>query len=198
MFHEDICTVNISKLNYWLVICIAKKLNLNKFKDDFLNIWFFLHPQIPDFQILSDHNKPYINGKFIYSAFRWCIHLNFVKLYRFSLSEKLTLNLLTVKQTTFIILTADGANAHNTTKYILFAARFFFGCAVSICTICCQNDESCFDSDSVMPVKRHYFFSYESVLDFCARAPSVFEDEWNIQRVIVFSAPWCSHHVGYE
>ncbi len=28
----------------------------------------FLHPQIPDFQILSDHNKPYINGKMIYSA----------------------------------------------------------------------------------------------------------------------------------
>ncbi len=32
-----------------------------------------------------------------------------------------------------IILTADGTNAHNTTKYILFAARFFFGCVVSIC-----------------------------------------------------------------
>uniref|UniRef100_A0A672PDV4 non-specific serine/threonine protein kinase n=1 Tax=Sinocyclocheilus grahami TaxID=75366 RepID=A0A672PDV4_SINGR len=27
----------------------------------------FLHPQIPDFQILSDPNKPYINGKLIYS-----------------------------------------------------------------------------------------------------------------------------------
>ncbi len=27
-------------------------------------------------------------------------------------------------------------NAHNTTKYILFAARFFFGCAVSICSVC--------------------------------------------------------------
>ncbi len=26
MFHEDIPTVNISKLNYWLVICIAKNL----------------------------------------------------------------------------------------------------------------------------------------------------------------------------
>ncbi len=48
------CTVNISKLNYWLVICIAK----NNFKDDFLNIYMFLH----DFQILS---KPYINGNII-------------------------------------------------------------------------------------------------------------------------------------
>ncbi len=58
-------TVNISKLNYWLVICIAK----NNFKDDFLNIQMFLH-------ILS---KPYINGKIIYSAFRWCIHLSLIK-----------------------------------------------------------------------------------------------------------------------
>ncbi len=31
-------------------------------------------------QILSYHNKPYINGKLIYSAFRWCINLNFEKL----------------------------------------------------------------------------------------------------------------------
>ncbi len=63
MFHEDIPTLNISKLNYWLVICIAK----NNFKDDFLNIQMFLHPQIPDFQILSDHNKPYINGNIIFA-----------------------------------------------------------------------------------------------------------------------------------
>ncbi len=31
-------------------------------------------------QILSYHNKPYINTKLIYSAFRWCINLNFKKL----------------------------------------------------------------------------------------------------------------------
>ncbi len=60
MFHD----VNISKPNFWLVICIAKY----NFKDDFL----FLHPQIPDFQILSNHNKPYINGNIIYSAFIRC------------------------------------------------------------------------------------------------------------------------------
>ncbi len=36
----------------------------------------------------------------------------------------------------FSSLTADGANAHNTTKCILFAARFFFGCVVSICSMC--------------------------------------------------------------
>ncbi len=47
----------------------------------------------------------------------------------------------------FISLPADGenahntntnthtANAHNTNKYILFAARFFFGCVVSICSV---------------------------------------------------------------
>ncbi len=28
------------------------------------------------------------------------------------------------------------ANAHNTTKYMLFVARFFFGCVVSICSMC--------------------------------------------------------------
>ncbi len=55
-------TVNISKLNFWLLICIAK----NNFKGDFLNILIFLHPQIPDLQILSYHNKPYINGKHIW------------------------------------------------------------------------------------------------------------------------------------
>ncbi len=27
------------------------------------------------------------------------------------------------------------ANAHNTSKYILFAARFFFGCVVSVCSV---------------------------------------------------------------
>ncbi len=41
---------------------------------------FSLHPQIPDFQILSNHNKPYINGKIIYSGCRLCINLNFEKL----------------------------------------------------------------------------------------------------------------------
>ncbi len=44
----------------------CKELHLNNFKDDFLNISIFLHPQIPDFQILSYHNKPYINGNIIY------------------------------------------------------------------------------------------------------------------------------------
>ncbi len=32
MFNEDICTVNISKLNFWLVICIAKNLILTTLK----------------------------------------------------------------------------------------------------------------------------------------------------------------------
>ncbi len=36
-------------------------------RNNFLNIYIFLHPQIPDFQILSDHNKPYINGNINYS-----------------------------------------------------------------------------------------------------------------------------------
>ncbi len=32
--------------------------HLDNFKGDFLNISFFLHPQILDLQILSYHNKP--------------------------------------------------------------------------------------------------------------------------------------------
>jgi len=43
---------------------------------------FFLYPQITDFQIVVSlyPNKPYINGKLIYSAFRLCINLNFINL----------------------------------------------------------------------------------------------------------------------
>ncbi len=60
MFHEDISTVNILKRNYWLVICIAKNLIWTALKKIFRIIWIFLHPHIPDLQILSNHNKPYI------------------------------------------------------------------------------------------------------------------------------------------
>ncbi len=73
-------TVNISKIDVWLVICIAKNLIWTTLKMIFSIFRFFCTLQIPDFQILSDHNKPYINGNIIYSAFRWCMNLNFVKL----------------------------------------------------------------------------------------------------------------------
>ncbi len=79
MFHEDICTVNISKLNFWLVICIAKNFIWTTLKAIFSIFWFFCTLRFQIFQILSYHNKPYINGKIIYSAFRWCINLNFTK-----------------------------------------------------------------------------------------------------------------------
>ncbi len=59
-------TVNISKLNFWLVICIAKNFIWWRWFSQYLD---FLHPQIPDFQ---SNIEPYINGKMIYSAFRWC------------------------------------------------------------------------------------------------------------------------------
>ncbi len=58
-------TINIPKLNFWLVICIAKKFIWTTLKAIFLIFWFFLHPQIPDFQILYlgqillYPNKPY-------------------------------------------------------------------------------------------------------------------------------------------
>ncbi len=55
MFHEDICKyVNISKLNFGLVICIAKNFIWTTLKMIFSIFRFFLHPQIPDHsQILS-------------------------------------------------------------------------------------------------------------------------------------------------
>ncbi len=68
-------TVNISKLYFWLVICIAKNFIWTTLKVIF-SILRFLLPQIPDLQILSNHNKPYINVKLIYSALRWCISKN--------------------------------------------------------------------------------------------------------------------------
>ncbi len=41
-------TINISELKFWLVICIAKDFIWTTLKAPF----FFLHPQIPDFQIV--------------------------------------------------------------------------------------------------------------------------------------------------
>ncbi len=62
----------------------CKELHLDNLKCDFLRIFKkMLHPQIPDFQIvvsLPNIVKPYINGKRIYSAFRWCIKINLEKL----------------------------------------------------------------------------------------------------------------------
>ncbi len=52
--------INISKCNYWLVICVAKNLIWTTLKKIFSIFRFFLKP--PDFQILS---KPYINGNII-------------------------------------------------------------------------------------------------------------------------------------
>ncbi len=69
---------NISKPNFWLVIYIDKNFIWTTLKA-IISI-FFLHPQIPDFQIIVSPNKPHINGKLIYSSFRWSINLHFEKL----------------------------------------------------------------------------------------------------------------------
>ncbi len=45
-------TVNISKLNFLLVICIAKDLIWTTLKAIFSIFRFILHPQIPDIQIV--------------------------------------------------------------------------------------------------------------------------------------------------
>ncbi len=43
----------------------------------------------------------------------------------------------------FIILTADGANAHNTTKYKLYLQRvsFFWLCCEHLQRVCCKIEE---------------------------------------------------------
>ncbi len=76
-------TLNISKLNFWLVIYIAKDFIWTTLKVIFSIFIYFLHPQIPDFS-LSQPNmivslKPYINGKIIYLGFRLRIKVNFKK-----------------------------------------------------------------------------------------------------------------------
>ncbi len=85
MFHEDILLMSYCK--YIKTACLISnmhclELHLDNFKDYFLNIYIFLHPQIPDFQIVVSQPNIvlYINGKIIYSAFRWCRNLNFNKL----------------------------------------------------------------------------------------------------------------------
>ncbi len=73
MFHEDIffnSYCKYIKLNFWLVICIAKNFIWTTLKAIFsIFRYFFCTPLFQICkkmylrQILSDHNKPYINGK---------------------------------------------------------------------------------------------------------------------------------------
>ncbi len=56
----------------------------------------------------------------------------------------------------FISLTADGANAHNTNKYILFAARFFFWlCCEHLQRVRCQTEEVVFSICSALSSLGH-------------------------------------------
>ncbi len=65
------------KMYFWLVIYIAKDFIWTTLNVIFSIFRFFLYPLITDLgRILSYPNKPFINGKLIYSAFRWCINLN--------------------------------------------------------------------------------------------------------------------------
>ncbi len=64
MFHAVFCkfpTVNIPKLNFWLVICVAKDFSWTSLKVIFSIFRFFLHPQMPDFQsVVSQPNIAFI------------------------------------------------------------------------------------------------------------------------------------------
>ncbi len=84
MFHEDIlvhiCTVNILKLNFWLVICIAKNFIWTTLKAILSIFRFFLHPQIPDFQIVVSYCSQilsYTNHTSMESFFIQLSYLNF-------------------------------------------------------------------------------------------------------------------------
>ncbi len=72
-------TVNISKLNFWLVICIAKNFIWTTLKVIFSIFRFFctLRFQISKYcPIITNHTS--MESSFI-SALRWCINLNFKK-----------------------------------------------------------------------------------------------------------------------
>ncbi len=78
-------TINISKLNYWLVICIAKNLIWTNLKAIFLIFRFFLHPQIPDFQIFV-------------SIHQWKALFSFQMMYKSQFKKKITLKTLFMDQ----------------------------------------------------------------------------------------------------
>ncbi len=59
--------INISKLNFWLVICIAKNFIWTTLKMIFSIFRFFLLPQIPDLQIFA--SQPNVVNKSIESIF---------------------------------------------------------------------------------------------------------------------------------
>ncbi len=73
-------TVNISKLNFWLVICIAKNFIWTTLKAIFSIFAYFWTLRFSNCYISAKYcaipTNPIINGKLIYSAFRWCIHLS--------------------------------------------------------------------------------------------------------------------------
>ncbi len=73
-------TINISKLHFWLVICIAKNFIWTTLKAIFSIFRFYCTLRFQIFsQILSSPNNPYINGKLIDSAFRLYTNLNLEK-----------------------------------------------------------------------------------------------------------------------
>ncbi len=77
-------TVNISKHNFWLVICIAKNFIWTTLKMIFsIYFNFFLHPQIPDFQIVVSQPNIFLSYQTIHQCKAYlfsCIDLNFEKL----------------------------------------------------------------------------------------------------------------------
>ncbi len=63
-----------SQSNFRLVICVAKDLISISLKAIIFSAYFFFAPSDSRFSNMSYLNKPYINGKLVYSAFRWCIN----------------------------------------------------------------------------------------------------------------------------
>ncbi len=52
MFHEYILYRKYIKISFLFSNMHCQELYLGNFKSDFLNIKIFLHPQVPDFQIV--------------------------------------------------------------------------------------------------------------------------------------------------
>ncbi len=80
---------------------------------------------------MSYPNKPYINGRFIYSAFRWCINLNFKKCTLMTglmvqghisgiVVFLITFNLTSLSQTWMWLLCTILIKHNNKRKYISF------------------------------------------------------------------------------
>ncbi len=68
------------KTSFLISIMRCWGLHLENIKDDFVNIWIFLHPQIPDFQIVVSQPKKNNKKAYLFS-FQMMYKSKFWKMY---------------------------------------------------------------------------------------------------------------------